>query len=74
MVRINGKDVETDGKTLTEYLQFANYDTRTIVVELNEEIIPKTQYDETILNDGDIVEIISFMGGGSNNKLKSLSY
>ena len=69
MVKINGKEVETNGKTLTEYLQSANYDTRTIVVELNEEIVPKTQYGETILQDGDIVEIISFMGGGSDDKL-----
>ncbi|MFR9001162.1 MAG: sulfur carrier protein ThiS [Anaerobutyricum soehngenii] len=27
-------------------------------------IIPKEQYDQTILKDGDEVEIVSFMGGG----------
>ena len=64
MVKINGKDVEAGGKTLNEYLQIANYDSRTIVIELNEEIVPKAQYDDTILQDGDVVEIISFMGGG----------
>ena len=69
MVKINGEEVEAGGRTLSEYLQLANYDIRTIVIELNEEIVPKTQYDETRLNDGDIVEIISFMGGGSDDKL-----
>ena len=64
MVRINGENVEAGGKTLTEYLRLANYDSRTIVIELNEDIVSKTQYDDTILQDGDIVEIISFMGGG----------
>ena len=36
MVKINGEEVEAVGKTLSEYLQLANYDIRTIVVELNE--------------------------------------
>lgn len=64
MVKINGEVVDAAGKSLSEYLQLANFDPRTIVVELNEEIISKTQYDSTIIKDGDIVEIISFMGGG----------
>lgn len=64
MVKVNGKDENVNGKTLNEFLQLANYDSRTIAVEINEEIISKSDYDKTILNDGDIVEIISFMGGG----------
>ena len=68
MVKINGQNEEAAGKTLTEYLQSANFDTRTIVVEINEEIVDKSRYDETLLHDDDIVEIISFMGGGSDNQ------
>ncbi|MBR1395986.1 MAG: sulfur carrier protein ThiS [Selenomonadaceae bacterium] len=64
MVKINGCDVEAAGQTLAEYLQNANYDERTIVIELNEEIVPKTQYGSTVIKDGDTIEIISFMGGG----------
>ena len=66
MLKINGKDTNAIGKTLSEYLQAANYDSRTIVVEINEEIVEKTKHDDTILKDGDVVEIISFMGGGSS--------
>jgi len=33
-------------------------------VEYNLTIIPKEQYGQTILKDGDEVEIVSFMGGG----------
>ena len=36
-----------------------------IAVELNEEILPKTEYVSTVLKDGDVMEIVSFMGGGS---------
>ena len=37
----------------------------TVVVELNEEIIKRENYDTTVLKDGDVVEILHFMGGGS---------
>ena len=64
MVKINGECIDAAGKTVTEYLSDANYDTRRIVVEHNEVIVPKEQYDEIVLADGDIVEVVSFMGGG----------
>jgi sulfur carrier protein len=35
-----------------------------IVVELNEEILPKEQYATTYLKEGDCMEIVMFMGGG----------
>lgn len=64
MVRINGKSVDAAGKTIAEYLTEANYDPRVIVVERNEEILSKELYDQTVLQDGDVIEIVSFMGGG----------
>ncbi len=64
MVKINGKPLETAGKTVEEYLASAGYDKARIVVELNEVIIPKESYADTVLKDGDAVEIVAFMGGG----------
>lgn len=64
MVRINGKGVDAAGMTITEYLAEADYDERVVVVERNEEIVPKEQYDESVLQEEDVVEIVSFMGGG----------
>ena len=64
MVKINGIAQEQDGKTLSEYLQTTNYNLRFIAVERNGEIVPKTQYEITVLQDGDIIEIVSFVGGG----------
>ena len=65
MVRINGTDQDAAGMTLTEYLAQANYDPRRIAIARNDEIVPKAQFDEVVLRDGDIVEIVTFMGGGS---------
>lgn len=35
-----------------------------IAVELNREIVPKSGYTTVILQDGDVLEIITFIGGG----------
>lgn len=64
MVRINGEELNIAGKTVAEYLATANYDPKRIAVELGGEIIPKAQYDTTVLRDGDSVEVVSFVGGG----------
>lgn len=64
MVKINGTLVDAAGKTLTEYLVSTSYDPKRIAVERNGEIIPKTQYASTVLQEEDTVEVVSFVGGG----------
>ena len=64
MVLINGKNTSADGKTVSQYLEEANFNPQTIAVELNEDILPKSQYGETVLKDGDVLEVVSFVGGG----------
>ena len=64
MIQINGKEYQFDRKKLTSVLEDFEYDRRLIAVELNEEIIPKANYDDTVLKSGDVVEIVSFVGGG----------
>ncbi len=64
MVKINGISLDMAGKTLSEYLGTTEYDPKRIAVERNGEIVPKAQYGETILQDGDSIEVVSFVGGG----------
>jgi len=64
VVKINGTELNIAGKTLAEYLASTEYDPKRIAVERNGEIVPKAKYSETVLNDGDCVEIVSFVGGG----------
>lgn len=35
-----------------------------VAVELNLEIVPRSQWESTILKDGDRLEIVHFVGGG----------
>ena len=64
MVKVNGKELDIAGKTLSEYLSTTDYDPKRIAVERNGDIVFKSRYAETDLNDGDSIEIVSFVGGG----------
>lgn len=64
MVKVNGKVIDIAGKTVSEYLSSMSYDQKRIAVERNGEIIFKSQYDSTVLEDGDVMEVVSFVGGG----------
>lgn len=64
MVKINGEELNIAGKTIGEYIANTNYDPKRIAVERNGDIVPKAQYGETVLKDGDSVEVVNFVGGG----------
>lgn len=71
MVTINGNETELSGGiTVAAYLEQNRYKPAQIAVELNEEILPKEYYADTVLKDGDVMEIVMFMGGGSAMKEK----
>ena len=64
MIKINGKEENVAGKTVAEVIESSGYNTTRIAVELNMEIVPKSMYGETLLKDGDTMEVVSFVGGG----------
>lgn len=64
MVKINGEELNIAGKTVAQYLATTSYDPKRIAVECNGDVVPKAQYCQTVLKDGDNVEIVSFVGGG----------
>jgi len=64
MVKVNGTALDIAGMTVSEYLATTSYDPKRIAVERNGDIVPKSQYVVTTLNDGDNLEIVSFVGGG----------
>ena len=64
MVKVNGTELDIAGKTVSEYLATTNYDPKRIAVERNGDIVFKSQYDVTVVDDGDSIEVVSFVGGG----------
>ena len=47
-----------------EELRESGYQAVRIAVECNEVMVPKAEYDDFVLHSGDVVEIVSFVGGG----------
>lgn len=64
MVKVNGKETDAAGKSVSELLALGDYLPTHVAVEINEVIIPKAEYDTTTTQDDDVVEIVSFVGGG----------
>ncbi len=65
MVEVSGKKLEVAGLTVTELIEKEDYNPAHVVVELNLSILPREEYDKIKLKDDDVVEIVTFMGGGA---------
>jgi sulfur carrier protein len=50
--------------TASDLLQHLGLDPRMVVVELNRKIVRRPQLDDTTLSDGDVLELVHFVGGG----------
>ncbi len=65
-VTINGEARPLDQPvSLEAFLATLDIDPRKVAVERNREIVPRGQYAQTTLADGDALEIVHFIGGGA---------
>ncbi len=64
MITVNGCELDGEGMSVAELVEGQGYKKERVAVELNEQIVPKAEYEATVLRDGDSVEIVSFVGGG----------
>ncbi len=64
-ISVNGKPMEVaDGLTVEALLDMLAIRREYTAVALNREVAPKAAYAETVLREGDRVEIVRPMGGG----------
>ena len=54
--------------TLDQFIEHLGMKGDRVAVERNREIVPRAQWPETHLQDGDRLEIVHFVGGGTNSK------
>lgn len=64
-ILLNGEVREVNAGTLTALIEEIGLDGRKVAVERNLEIVPRSLYLATDLCDGDRLEIVHFVGGGS---------
>ncbi len=66
---VNGaKQMVTENTTVSQLLTTLNIPAERVVVELNLTILKHTQHPSMVLKQGDQVEIVHFVGGGSDRR------
>ena len=62
---LNGESQHVaEGTTVAALVLTMTDDPRGIAIERNFEIVPKAEHGETLLQDGDRLEVVQFVGGG----------
>jgi sulfur carrier protein len=52
------------GATVSSLIADLGLDSRQVAVERNREVVPRARHGETVLAEGDHVEVVTFVGGG----------
>jgi len=64
-IQLNGDPYEINARTnLDKLLNKLKIQKNKVAIEVNGEIVEKDKYQNLILNKGDKVEIVNFIGGG----------
>jgi len=64
---LNGEKQQVTANTsISQLLKNLNLENKRLAVEINQQIIPRSEFDQHILNEMDKVEIVQAIGGGSN--------
>ena len=64
-IQLNGKAYPLDQEcNIDDFLSKLSIDKTKVAIELNKSVVPKDKYSETKLANKDVVEIVTFIGGG----------
>jgi len=64
-ITVNGSSIQiSEGANITDLLRDLDLNSGMVAVELNARIIPKSEYSGRNLKEGDVLEIVHFVGGG----------
>ncbi|EAL5477069.1 thiamine biosynthesis protein ThiS [Campylobacter jejuni] len=61
---VNGQKLELKELKFMDFIKEKGLKIELIALELNGEIIPKSEFENLILKENDKAEIVSFVGGG----------
>ncbi len=64
-VTINGNEQQVaDGTTMSQLLDELQLEPVRVAVEINQDLVTRSTFAETVIRDGDHIEIVTFVGGG----------
>ena len=64
-ITLNGEPRQTTAATIADLVRELELEPAKVAVECNREIAPRSTLEQASLNDGDVLEIVHFVGGGS---------
>jgi thiamine biosynthesis protein ThiS len=65
IITLNGESRDVaPGITVTALLEQLGVNPKVVVVQRNDEIVERIDFDATTIHDGDQVELVRFVGGG----------
>jgi len=64
LLTVNGKEINFLGNTVRQLLKQLHLTDRPVAVERNGQIVSHTTFEQTELNEGDSLEIVTLVGGG----------
>lgn len=65
-IQLNGEPRDVlSGQSLGSLVDSIGLERAWVVAERNSEVPPRADWDSTILEDGDQIELVRFMGGGA---------
>jgi sulfur carrier protein len=66
LIQLNGDNRELpNGSSLEDLVRELSLTPQRVAIELNRTVVRRDQWAQTILNEGDRVEIVHFVGGGT---------
>ena len=64
MVKINGQPAEAAGKTVAQIVEEQGLNVQRVAVELNGDIVKRSDFDKVVVKEDDSMEIVNFVGSG----------
>jgi len=64
-VKLNGNETNLpEGATIGSLLRAQGTEFVRVAVEVNGELVTRREFDQTIIRDGDAIEVVTLVGGG----------
>ena len=64
-VRVNGSETDVPhGATVADLVESLGLGARRVAVELNRDVVARSEWNRTVLAESDQLEVVQFVGGG----------
>ncbi len=64
-IQVNGEKQAVEANmTVRQLIETLGLGDAAVAVELNRDVVPRKRHEDTVLGEGDVVELVTLVGGG----------